>query len=154
MDREGERSGDAVWETDEYCSAGSVLDGGWWVCKRDGRNLQGLFWFFLFVGLFLHFSSFCSFTQHAHQFLQCHVGGWAKDRQLKEIGRLGKVLVLKVVEPYSLALFTRVLGFTYQEAQSYLERVRAEMMNSKCHLYFFFHFVYGQRPMETNETPI
>ncbi|KAJ5546054.1 hypothetical protein N7494_003639 [Penicillium frequentans] len=81
---------------------------------------------------------------------KCPVGGWAKDRQLKEIGRLGKVLVLKVVEPYSLALFTRVLGFTYQEAQSYLEKVRAEMMNTKCHLYFFFHFVYGQRPMETN----
>ncbi|KAJ5656619.1 hypothetical protein N7507_008569 [Penicillium longicatenatum] len=81
---------------------------------------------------------------------KCPVGGWAKDRQLKEIGRLGKVLVLKVVEPYSLALFTRVLGYTYQEAQSYLEKVRAEMMNSKCHLYFFFHFVYGQRPLEMN----
>ncbi|KAJ5938939.1 hypothetical protein N7466_002073 [Penicillium verhagenii] len=81
---------------------------------------------------------------------KCPVGGWAKDRQLKKIGRIGKVLVLKVVEPYSLALFTRVLGYTFQEAQGIMDKVRAEMMNSKVHMYFFFHFVYGQRPMETN----
>ncbi|KAJ6102284.1 hypothetical protein N7486_004711 [Penicillium sp. IBT 16267x] len=85
---------------------------------------------------------------------KCPCGGWAKDRQLKEIGRISQIILLEIVEPYSLALFTRILGYTYQEAQSYMEKVRAEAMNPKVHLYFFFHFVYGQRPMETNgETP-
>ncbi|KAJ5713635.1 uncharacterized protein N7483_010816 [Penicillium malachiteum] len=82
---------------------------------------------------------------------KCPIGGWAKDRRLKEIGRLGKLTVMEVVEPYTLALFTRVLGFTFQEAQEHMEKVRAELMNTKIHLYVLFHFIYGQRPVdETN----
>ncbi|KAJ5568263.1 hypothetical protein N7450_010749 [Penicillium hetheringtonii] len=58
---------------------------------------------------------------------KCPVGGWAKNRRLKEIGRVGKVTILQVVEPYTLALFTRVLGFTFQQAQEYMDKVRAEL---------------------------
>ncbi|KAJ5782596.1 hypothetical protein N7457_004370 [Penicillium paradoxum] len=79
---------------------------------------------------------------------KCPVGGWAKNRRLKEIGRIGKVTILEVVEPYTLALFTRVLGFTYQEAQEYMHKVRAELMSNSYHLYVYFHYVYGQRPFE------
>ena len=83
--------------------------------------------------------------------MQCPIGGWAKNPRLKEIGRLGKMTILEVVEPYTLALFTRVLGFTFQEAQEYMEKVRAELMRTKVHIYGYYHFVYGQRPMdETN----
>ncbi|KAJ5654265.1 hypothetical protein N7490_001268 [Penicillium lividum] len=91
------------------------------------------------------------FVNVTNDIFKCPVGGWAKNRPLKEIGRLGKFLVLRIVEPYSLALFTRVLGLSYQEVQVYMEKVRTELMNSNVHLYFFFHFVYGQRPMETND---
>ncbi|KAJ5279155.1 hypothetical protein N7478_004527 [Penicillium angulare] len=88
------------------------------------------------------------FVNVSDDIYKCPIGGWAKDRQLKDIGRLGKVTVLEVVEPYTLALFTRVLGFTFQEAQEYMEKVRAELMSTKFHLYVLFHFVYGQRPVE------
>lgn len=66
---------------------------------------------------------------------------------MKEIGRWGKVTILEVVEPYTLALFTRVLGFSFQEAQEYMEKVRSEMVSNKFHIYFLFHFIYGQKPM-------
>lgn len=89
-----------------------------------------------------------SFFYFANWLGQCPVGGWAKNRQLKEIGRVGRVTIMENVEPYSLALFTRVLGFTYQEAQEYMHRVRAELMNSSYHLYLHFHYVYGQRPYD------
>lgn len=56
-----------------------------------------------------------------------------------------------MVEPYTLALFTRVLGFSYQDAQEYMEKVRAELMSSKLHLYVLFHFVYGQKPLDTSQ---
>lgn len=63
---------------------------------------------------------------------------------------MGKMAILEVVEPYTLALFTRVLGFTFQEAQEYMEKVRADLMSSKVHLYVRFHFIYGQRPVDEN----
>ena len=87
---------------------------------------------------------------------QCPVGGWAKNRRLKEIGRIGKITILEVVEPYTLALFTRVLGFSFQDAQEYMEKVRAELVSSKFHLYVLFHFVYGQKPLDapTSQAPM
>lgn len=82
---------------------------------------------------------------------QCPVGGWAKNRRLKEIGRVGKLTVLEVVEPYTLALFTRVLGYSYQDAQEYMDKVRAELVSNNFHLYVLFHFIYGQKPMNETE---
>ncbi|KAJ5670383.1 uncharacterized protein N7477_005746 [Penicillium maclennaniae] len=79
---------------------------------------------------------------------KCPVGGWAKNRRLKEIGRVGRLTILEVVEPYTLALFTRILGFGFQDAQEYMEKVRAELVSNKFHLYVLFHFVYGQKPMD------
>lgn len=58
--------------------------------------------------------------------------------------------ILEVVEPYTLALFTRILGFSYQDAQEYMDKVRAELVSNKFHLYVRFHFVYGQKPLGTN----
>ncbi|KAJ5102056.1 hypothetical protein NUU61_004278 [Penicillium alfredii] len=96
------------------------------------------------------------FVNIADDIYKCPVGGWAKNRRLKEIGRVGKVTILEVVEPYTLALFTRVLGFSYQDAQEYMDKVRAELVSSSFHLYVHFHYVYGQRPVDDStesETP-
>ncbi|CAG8926981.1 unnamed protein product [Penicillium salamii] len=78
---------------------------------------------------------------------KCPVGGWAKNHRLKDIGRVGKVILLEIVEPYTLALFTRVLGFSYQDAQELMEQVRAELVSNSYHLYTTFHFIYGQKPL-------
>ena len=83
---------------------------------------------------------------------QSPVGGWAKNRRYKEIGRIGKVSIMETIEPYSLALFTRVLGLSYQDAQEHMERARAELMSGSHHLYVRFHFVYGQRPFDDEPT--
>lgn len=83
---------------------------------------------------------------------QCPVGGWAKNRRLKEIGRIGKAALLEVVEPYTLALFTRVLGDSFPAAQEYMNKVRTELMSGSFHLYVLFHYVYGQKPMTEGQT--
>ncbi|KGO38135.1 hypothetical protein PEX1_073200 [Penicillium expansum] len=80
------------------------------------------------------------------------IGGWPKNRRYKEMGRIGKVSIMEVLEPYSLALFTRVLGLSYQEAQEHIENARAELMSNSHHLYVRFHFVYGQRPFDDEST--
>ncbi|KAJ5246374.1 hypothetical protein N7468_001357 [Penicillium chermesinum] len=79
------------------------------------------------------------------------VGGWAKNPRMKEIGRMTRITVNDIIEPYSLALMTRVIGLSYQEVQEYMERVRAEFLNPKVHFHFYFHFVYGQRPLDDTE---
>ncbi|KAJ5508517.1 hypothetical protein N7527_010660 [Penicillium freii] len=80
------------------------------------------------------------------------VGGWPKNRRYKDIGRICKVAVLEIIEPYTLALFTRVLGLSYQDTQEYMDKARAELMSNSHHLYVRFHFVYGQRPFDDAST--
>ncbi|KAL1998237.1 hypothetical protein VTN02DRAFT_6562 [Thermoascus thermophilus] len=74
------------------------------------------------------------------------IGPWAKDPRLKQMGRLALVSVIQSVEPFTLALFTRVLRFTCEEAQAYMAKVRVDLSNPACHLYGKYHFVYGQKP--------
>ncbi|KAF9883764.1 hypothetical protein FE257_002830 [Aspergillus nanangensis] len=69
------------------------------------------------------------------------------DDAYKEMGRVGKVTLYEAVEPYTLALFTRVLGWTY-EAQDYVTKVRAELLDAQYHIYVVFHYIYGQRPLD------
>ena len=102
--------------------------------------------------IFFFFSSFFLFFFSILTYFQSPIGGWAKNRRYKEIGRIGKACTMETVEPYSLALFTRVLGLSYQDAQEHMERARADLMNSSHHLYMRFHFVYGQRPFDDLST--
>lgn len=51
------------------------------------------------------------------------------------------------VEPVSMALFTRVLGFSNEETQVMMVGPRKDFMNPKLHLYIRFHFVYGRKPL-------
>jgi hypothetical protein len=50
------------------------------------------------------------------------------------------------VEPVSMALFTRVLGLSQEEAQLMMVGPRKGMKDPKNHLYINFHFVFGRKP--------
>ncbi|KAL2829287.1 S-adenosyl-L-methionine-dependent methyltransferase [Aspergillus cavernicola] len=88
------------------------------------------------------------YTSVTSDVYKCPVGSWPKSPRLKEIGRVGKVSLIEAIEPYSLALFTRVLGWTYERAQEYVDKCRQEVMNSSCHIYVPFYYVYAQRPLD------
>ena len=77
---------------------------------------------------------------------QVPIGGWAKDRQLKEIGRYGRAQMLEAVEPFTLALYTRVLGISIGETHVVMAGVRGELQNPRLHLYIPIHFVRGRKP--------
>ena len=53
---------------------------------------------------------------------------------------------MDAVEPYTLALFTRVLGRSLQEAQELMERVKCELVDPKLHLYTAQYIIYGRKP--------
>jgi hypothetical protein len=49
------------------------------------------------------------------------------------------------VEGFTLAPFTRVLNWTYEECQVFVAAVRNEFKNEN-RLISYFHFIYGQKP--------
>ncbi|PGH06904.1 hypothetical protein GX51_02149 [Blastomyces parvus] len=73
---------------------------------------------------------------------------WPKDKRLKEIGRYKQLVVLESVEAYSLALFTRVLGWSPEEVQVLAALTKNEFRDLSIHAYAKMHFVYGRKPTE------
>ncbi|KAI2090484.1 hypothetical protein LOZ52_002702 [Ophidiomyces ophidiicola] len=76
---------------------------------------------------------------------------WAKDRKLKELGRYQQAMMFEALEAYSLALFTRVLGWSVPRIQLLLVGVRRELMDRSLHIYSQYYIIYGQKP-EVPET--
>lgn len=64
---------------------------------------------------------------------------------MKEIGRYHQINMLEAVESYSLALFSRVLGFEPEQIRDIIEGVKHEMVDRSIHLYTKFIYVYGQK---------
>ncbi|KAH7030077.1 putative TAM domain methyltransferase [Macrophomina phaseolina] len=73
---------------------------------------------------------------------------WPKDKKLKEIGKYNLIHVLDAIEAYSIALFTRVLGYKPEEVQVLLAKMREQYKNPELHIYYIYHITYGQKPEE------
>lgn len=56
--------------------------------------------------------------------------------------------MLAAIEPFTLALLTRVLGWSVESTQVLMAKVRNEFRDKKNHIYSYFHFVYGRKPKE------
>lgn len=64
---------------------------------------------------------------------------------MKELGAYNQANFLDGMETYTLALCTRVLGWSSDEVKIFLTGVRDELTNRKLHLYVKTYFVYGQK---------
>jgi short-subunit dehydrogenase involved in D-alanine esterification of teichoic acids len=51
------------------------------------------------------------------------------------------------LEGFSMAIFTRVLGWTKPEVDVFLADVRKEMKDTKIHVYWNIFVVYGRKPL-------
>ncbi|KAK5081461.1 hypothetical protein LTR70_010536 [Exophiala xenobiotica] len=75
------------------------------------------------------------FIEVREEVLKVPVSPWAKDKRLKHIGLYMHVLMEDSLEAYSLALYTRVLGWTREELTVFLAEVRKDIRDRKHHLY-------------------
>jgi len=73
---------------------------------------------------------------------------WPKDRKHKEIGTWNRVNVEDGLQGFTIALFTRVLGWTEPEVEVFLVEVRKDMANRKIHAYWPMCTVFGRKPEE------
>lgn len=72
---------------------------------------------------------------------------WPKDEKLKELGTWQMVNVLEGLEGFSLALFTKTLGWSREELEILLAAVRKDVQNRKIHAYWKVVTVIGQKPL-------
>ncbi|KAI5787970.1 UMTA methyltransferase family protein [Pyronema domesticum] len=73
-------------------------------------------------------------------------GPWPKNKKLKQIGFMQKQQLQDALEPYCLALFTRVLDWSNEQVADFLAKVREEIQSGKQHSYTKAYFVYGRKP--------
>ena len=74
------------------------------------------------------------------------IGTWPKEKKLKQLGKFYRAALLDSLEPFALALYTRVHRYTTDELQILIAGVRGELLDPKMHMYVPFHFVYGRKP--------
>lgn len=74
------------------------------------------------------------------------LGPWVRDPKLKELGYYERLHMNDSVEAHSMALYTRVLGYSAEEAQVTFAMIRKEFNDKNLHLYTVYRFFTGRRP--------
>ncbi|KAH6885407.1 S-adenosyl-L-methionine-dependent methyltransferase [Thelonectria olida] len=74
------------------------------------------------------------------------IGAWPKDPEMKEIGRYQSIQELQVVDSYTPAVFSRVLGWSNEEIQVFIAKVKNDMKDPSIHLYLPVYLVWGRKP--------
>ncbi|CZR65212.1 related to methyltransferase [Phialocephala subalpina] len=74
------------------------------------------------------------------------LGPWTKDPTLKELGRYERCHMNDSIEAHSIALYTRVLNYSADQAKVTFEMIKQEFNNKSLHLYTVYRFMYGRKP--------
>ncbi|KAJ9143021.1 S-adenosyl-L-methionine-dependent methyltransferase [Pleurostoma richardsiae] len=73
---------------------------------------------------------------------------WPRDKKLKELGAWTFQNVSDGIEAFSLALLSRVLGWSREEIEVLLADVRRELRDRSIHAYIPVYTVYGRKPTQ------
>ncbi|RDW82385.1 hypothetical protein BP6252_03497 [Coleophoma cylindrospora] len=86
------------------------------------------------------------FVDVEERIVKVPLGPWAMGKQLKELGRYERWHMNISVEAHSMALYTRILNYTTEEANVVFAKVRNEFNDKSLHLYTVYRFIIGRRP--------
>lgn len=75
------------------------------------------------------------------------IGTWPASPTLKEAGANQLIGFLDGIQSLSLAIFTRVLGWTQEEVEVFLMEVRNDFKKKKKYRYLVGWTVYGRKPV-------
>lgn len=95
-----------------------------------------------------HFKSFVTnagFQNVTEEMYKAPLSPWPAERRYRELGRYMNAQMIDSLEPYSLALFTRVLKWKPEQVRGLLARVRRDLRNLNYHMYsvvYVFWLVY------------
>ncbi|CZR67798.1 related to methyltransferase [Phialocephala subalpina] len=77
------------------------------------------------------------------------IGMWPRDKRLKEIGAWNYLCLVEGLEAICMRLFTGVFGWSIDEVQVFLAKVRTElkdMKKNRVHPQYTYYVVVGQKP--------
>ncbi|KAF5001984.1 hypothetical protein FDECE_10786 [Fusarium decemcellulare] len=86
------------------------------------------------------------FVDIVHREFKWPFNTWPLNPKLKEIGRWQCVNMDMGLEAFSLALLTRVAGWTKEEVLACCTEVRKDIRNRRMHGYWTLHVVYARKP--------
>ncbi|KAI5805350.1 S-adenosyl-L-methionine-dependent methyltransferase [Peziza echinospora] len=81
-------------------------------------------------------------------------GSWCETEKERELGKWNAVNLMEGLEGFSLALFTRFLGWNPIEVQALLGLVRTEVQQQKVHSYYKTYFFTAQKPHAPSLPPL
>jgi hypothetical protein len=76
------------------------------------------------------------------------IGPWPRDKKLKEVGAVERMMLFESFEAYMLRGYTKVLGGDLKTLAVILAQARHELSDPKIHIYIFYHIVYARKPAE------
>ncbi|KAH8879347.1 S-adenosyl-L-methionine-dependent methyltransferase [Thozetella sp. PMI_491] len=81
---------------------------------------------------------------------KCPLGGWPRDRVLREIGLFCHLTLEQDLEGFVLYMFQFVLGWAEEDIHTYATGLRAQLNDRSVHGYFRIRFVHGKKPEASN----
>ncbi|KAK3314452.1 S-adenosyl-L-methionine-dependent methyltransferase [Apodospora peruviana] len=76
------------------------------------------------------------------------VGSWPADKTMKEIGQFNRLGLEMGIEGFGLYVLTHIMGWSYEEVQVFMAKVRAGLRNKKWHAYCVWGAAWTQKPLE------
>ncbi|EXK83288.1 hypothetical protein FOQG_12468 [Fusarium oxysporum f. sp. raphani 54005] len=86
------------------------------------------------------------FVDVEQKILKVPIGSWPKDPKLKEIGKFQSVQEAQVITSYTPGIFSRILGWSDEEIQVFMAKVKKDLSESSIHLYLPVYFIWGRKP--------
>ncbi|KIW92554.1 uncharacterized protein Z519_06401 [Cladophialophora bantiana CBS 173.52] len=86
------------------------------------------------------------FQDTVHEVHKVPLSPWPKEPRRRSLGMNMNAIMTEAMQAYSLALFTRVLGWEPAEVEVLLAGARKDLNNPDYHLYTRLHIVYGRKP--------
>ncbi|KAF5702095.1 methyltransferase [Fusarium globosum] len=74
------------------------------------------------------------------------IGGWPKDKKMREIGQYVLAALEQDFEGYVLYMASQLLGWSMQEVKVYCAQLRRELQSTANHPFFRYRAVYGRKP--------
>ncbi|KAF4446728.1 hypothetical protein F53441_9661 [Fusarium austroafricanum] len=85
------------------------------------------------------------FVDVEQKVLKVPIGSWPKDPKLKEIGKFQAVQEAQVITSYTPGIFSHVLGWSDEEIQVFMAKVKMDLSDPAIHLYLPVYFIWGRK---------
>lgn len=92
------------------------------------------------------------FTEIDHQIVGLPLNPWHHDDQEKKVARWYNLAFSESIEPFSLAVFSRVYGSSLDYIQKTTDAVKRDAYNTDLHVYNILHMYRARKPATPNST--